>query len=310
MLVFLIHGVNTTKSSYAQALIKNIEKELSKNQYETKANFYSSFWGNLFNNKKQQTVSYIEEDFKLACTKHQEYEWLHDDIYRYRKRRSQFINNFLGDFLIYQNPERGKAIRKTILEQFNLFIKDHYDHKQIHFIAHSLGSLILWDILFSDTLSEDDPAFSFREQLKQLDIASITTLGSPLLFLKQMWDIDFSSINLLLNEVNTKNKFRWINVIHSSDLIAYPLKAAIKDEIGSKIFFCDQYVWQDANGTEKALNTVGKSDLAMVVGAEDAHSSYFYDNLDGAIAARLITYNLMGKTDKLSDRCVTPRLIN
>ncbi|MEA5571051.1 hypothetical protein [Calothrix sp. UHCC 0171] len=308
MLVFFIHGVNTTNSNYANVLTQKIKQELHNNDYVNSANFYSSFWGNLFNNKKEQTVSYIEEDFKLACTKHQEYEWLHDDIYRYRERRSQFINNFLGDFLIYQNPERGKEIRRSILEDFNRFKKDHSTETEIHFIAHSLGSIILWDILFANTFSKDDPAFLFREQLKHLDLASITTLGSPLLFLKQMWDIDFSLINLLLNEVNRKNILRWINVIHSSDLAAYPLNAAIKDEIGSKIFFCDQYVWQDANGTEKALNTIGKSDLAMVVGAEDAHSSYFYDNLDGAITSRLIAYNLLGKTENLKKRCITPRL--
>jgi hypothetical protein len=213
----------------------------------------------------------------------------------------------LGDFLVYQNPERGKAIRRVIYEQLNQFLKDHANQRKIHFIAHSLGSFILWDLLFSDTLPEDDPAFLFRDSLKQVELISITTLGSPLLFLKQMLDIDFSSIKLLLREVSEENKLRWINVIHSSDLIAYPLKAAIEDEIGSEVLFCDQYVWQDANEKERTLRTVGQSDLAMVIAAEDAHSSYFYDNLDGAITGRLIAYNILGETKKLLDRCVSPR---
>ncbi len=41
--------------------------------------------------------------------------------------------------------------------------------------------------------------------------------------------------------------------------------------------------------------------------AEDAHSSYFYDNLDGTITARIISYNLLGETNKLLERCVTPK---
>jgi hypothetical protein len=47
--------------------------------------------------------------------------------------------------------------------------------------------------------------------------------------------------------------------------------------------------------------------MAMVVGAEDAHSSYFYDNLDGDITSNIIAYNLLGKTQKLLERCVHPR---
>jgi hypothetical protein len=307
MLVFFVHGVNTNTSSYADALIKNIKKELFQNNFRNQVDFYSSFWGNLFNNKKHQIIGCIEKDFSRACAKHEEYKKYHSDIYRYKRRRNQLISNFLGDFLVYQNPERGKAIRRVIYEQLNQFLKDHANQRKIHFIAHSLGSFILWDLLFSDTLPEDDPAFLFRDSLKQVELISITTLGSPLLFLKQMLDIDFSSIKLLLREVSEENKLRWINVIHSSDLIAYPLKAAIEDEIGSEVLFCDQYVWQDANEKERTLRTVGQSDLAMVIAAEDAHSSYFYDNLDGAITGRLIAYNILRETKKLLDRCVSPR---
>jgi hypothetical protein len=45
----------------------------------------------------------------------------------------------------------------------------------------------------------------------------------------------------------------------------------------------------------------------MVVAAEDAHSSYFYDNLDGSITGRIIGYNLLGETKTLTERCISPR---
>lgn len=78
MLVFFIHGVSTKDSSYADALIKNIKKELVKGQSKNnKIDFYSSFWGNLFNNKKHQIIACIEEDLSQICDKHQEYKQYH-----------------------------------------------------------------------------------------------------------------------------------------------------------------------------------------------------------------------------------------
>ena len=159
MLVFFIHGVNTQNYKYADVLIENIKKNIT-----TPANFYSSFWGNLFNDKKHQVIGYMEKDFSRACEKHQEYEKDHSDIYRYKNRRNELITNFLGDFLIYQNPERGRKIREIICEQLTQFLENHSNQNQIHFVAHSLGSIILWDLLFSETLPSI--AIPFRLQYK------------------------------------------------------------------------------------------------------------------------------------------------
>jgi hypothetical protein len=312
MLVFFIHGVGTKNANYADHLIGNTKDELSRQCTDHRANFYSSFWGNLFNNKKHQIIGYLDQDVSKFCAKHPEYKDYYSRVYRYKQRREKLINNFLGDFLIYQNPKRGKIIRSAILEQFNQFLKDHPESQEIHFVAHSLGSFILWDLLFSNELDEDDPAYSLRERLDQIELSSITTLGSPLLFLKQMFDLDFSAISNYLATPskltsNNSHNLRWINIIHSSDVVAYPLHAAIEEEIGSNLFFCDQYVWEYANPTEKMFLYLDQTDVAMVVAAEDAHSAYFYDNRDGAITAKILTQNLLGKTKELSERCIHPR---
>lgn len=307
MLIFFIHGVNTSSSRYADVLIKNVRRNI-----KTPINFYSSFWGNLFNDKKHQIIGYIEKDYFRACEVHQEYQNYHDDIYRYKKQRNELINNFLGDFLIYQNPQRGQIIRQTICEQLNQFLSNHPNDNRIHFVAHSLGSFILWDLLFSNSLLDPDPAFAFRKILNNTNIESISTMGSPLLFLKQMLDLDFSIIHQTFekrHQDNTtiSNHLRWVNIIHSSDLIAYPLNAAIEAEISPQLQFFDQYVWQCANQSEQTLINLGQSDLAMVAAAKDAHSSYFYDNLDGAITAKIIANNLLGNIGKLKERCVHPK---
>ncbi len=307
MLVFFIHGVNTKSSRYADALIKNIRRNI-----KTEINFYSSFWGNLFNDKKHQIIGYIEKDHSQACKLHQEYQKYHDDIYRYKNQRNELINNFLGDFLIYQNPKRGKIIRQTICEQLDQFLKNHPSDTKIHFVAHSLGSFILWDLLFSNYFLDHDPAFAFREILNSSNIESVTTMGSPLLFLKQMLDLDFSIIDQILEDrmqQNSKisNHLRWVNIIHSSDMMAYPLNAAIENEISDKLEFFDQYVWQCANRSEQTLINLGEFDLAMIAATQDAHSSYFYDNVDGAITAKIITDNLLGNMKNLKRRCVHPK---
>jgi len=308
MIVFFIHGVNTQQASYANHLIKNMRGELKNPKNDPI--FYASFWGNQFNNLKHQMVSNIETDFRKACSMHPEHKILHKDMYRYRDQRSQFINSFLGDFLVYQNKDRGQQIRRILLEQLNQCLKDHPNETELHFVAHSLGSLILWDLLFVEDLERDDPAFTFREIVGSMTVKSISPLGSPLLFFKQMLNLDFSDLHLssFLKENKSPYKLQWVNIIHSSDLVAYPLMAAIKSEISPDIFFSDQYVWQDANSTEATLHLMsGQSDAAMAVAAEDAHSSYFKNNKDGRITARLISYNLTGNLDVLKQKCVTPR---
>lgn len=200
MLIFFIHGVSTKNSNYANALIKNIKNISYETNTKTAQHFCSSYWGDLFNHKKNKLIDYIDKDYFKASQQHPEHKsnFNYNDFYRYRLRRKELISNFLGDFLIYQNPKRGEAIRKRILEQFYQFLQDNPKETQIHFIAHSLGSLILWDILFSDVTSNNDSVSIFRNTLSQLNLVSITTLGSPLLFIKEMLDIDFSIINSVL----------------------------------------------------------------------------------------------------------------
>lgn len=309
MLIFLIHGVGTRNADYAKNLIANIKSAMTIQGIEL--DFYSAFWGDLFNNKKNQTQRFIESDAEKALASHENiFDFLKQDIYRYKDRRYEFINDFLGDFLIYHNSERGKKIRQAIIRQFFDFIKDHLKDQEVHFIAHSLGSLILWDLLFSKECSivDDHIIIDFRREVQKLSLFSITTLGSPLLVLKQFLDMDFSWVNefFSLNHKDVQDIYqpRWVNIIHSSDLIAYPLWSAIKDEINENIFFSDQYIWLDANAAESRWRRFGQRDLAMVIAAKDAHSSYLYDNLHGKITGQIIAYNLTGKIEILSQKCI------
>ena len=81
---------------------------------------------------------------------------------------------------------------------------------------------------------------------------------------------------------------RWVNVISLIGFDSHPMKSAIKDEVSDDCFFVDQFVWLNANAQEPLLRSIGKQDGAMVVAAIQAHSSYFADNLDGAITGELL----------------------
>lgn len=307
MLVFLIHGVGTRSANYATALVRNIKSHFRDSEQPL---FYMSFWGHAFNNKRTQIIDFIKSDVQEATSKHRIGHEMRKDVYRYKRRRFQFINDFLGDFLNYQNPERGQKIRETVIQQFFQFVKYHPQEEDIHFVAHSLGCLILWDILFSSTIEDEPDVLEFRDYVFNLKLKSITTLGSPLLFIQHFMDVDFSSLNEFLD--SEKNfifgedyTLRWVNIIHSSDLIAYPMKSAIKDKVSDRLFYVDQFVWLNANTTEVVLRKIGQHDEAMVVAAFEAHSSYFANNLDGSITGKIIAKNLQNKVSDLARKRIT-----
>ncbi len=112
-------------------------------------------------------------------------------------------------------------------------------------------------------------------------------MGSPILFFNLMLDVNLSQIKKLKDQ---ENPIRWINIIHSSDIIAYPLQASLDTKSLPNLFFRDKYIWADANGLERGARTMGQAQAAMAVGLTDGHAYYW--NSRGT--ARLISANLVG----------------
>jgi hypothetical protein len=189
-------------------------------------------------------------------------------------------------------------IRETIANQLQKFIAFHPEHDEIHLVTHSLGSVLIWDVLFSDRFSSDDPAFQIRTLLnlnensvdsKTKDLKSITTMGSPILFFDLMLNINPRQIKEFTEKFQ-ENSIRWINIIHSSDIIAYPLQASLDTKSMPNLFFRDKYIWADANGLERGARTMGQAHAAMAVGVADAHGYYW----GSSGTARLVSANLVG----------------
>jgi hypothetical protein len=264
--------------------------------------FYPSFWGDVLKDKNQ-IWNYIFEDLRIAKSRSPKAD--PNNIFRYQHFREGFLSDFVGDVMTYLNEERGHKIRQKLADQLCDLINKFPDEKNLHIVSHSLGTVILFDMLFSERFDTKDPAFRFRSLIKGLAhpssiepsrkvyLRSITTMGSPVLLFNAMLNVGVQTINNFFNRYQ-RNSLRWINLIHSSDLIAYPLGASFSIGLESKhVFFRDKYIWSDANPGETAARIMGQNDLAMAIAAKDAHSSYW----ENPISAKLITANLLGLSD-------------
>lgn len=188
MVVFFIHGVATHNVKYADKL-QNLIKENLIQREKSLPHFYSSFWGDVLRDVGK-IWNWIHQDLQEAQKEYKQADL--DNLFRYRKFREGFLSEFVGDFFSYFNPERGTSIRKLIAEQLHDFIKNNPEETELHIVTHSLGSVILWDVLFSERFNsqDKDPAiyirsmlngFSESGQLNKIKLKSITTMGHPLL---------------------------------------------------------------------------------------------------------------------------------
>lgn len=161
MLAFFIHGVATRDVKYADNLKELIRQEFIKRN-QPLPHFYSSFWGDVLSDVDKMW-NCIYQDVESA--RKNTHQITSEDLFRYQKFRKGFLSEFIGDVFTYFNLERGLAIRKKIAQQLHDFLKNHPDDEELHIIAHSLGSVILWDILFSDRFNAKDLAFYIRSMI-------------------------------------------------------------------------------------------------------------------------------------------------
>ncbi|MEW5860815.1 MAG: hypothetical protein AB1861_26160 [Cyanobacteriota bacterium] len=295
MLVFFIHGVATRNVQYADNLKLLLKNEFDK-RGELLPHLYSSFWGNILTdldkiwNVIHQDLQELKKEYSQTSI---------DDIFRYKELRQGFLSQFGGDFLTYFNPERGEAIRKLIAQQLYDFLKKNPEETELHIVAHSLGSVILWDVLFSERFSPQDPAayiramihgFSSSAKVKKVTLKSITTMGSPILFLNTMLQVSPEKVKKFADSYQ-EDPLRWINIIHSSDIIAYPLRSSLNINSGDHLFLRDEYISTDANPLEKAARSIGQFEAAMALGAADGHGWYWQCQR----TTNLIADNILGE---------------
>jgi hypothetical protein len=292
MLAFFIHGVATRDVKYSQSLIEGIRQEFAQNDQKLPY-FYTSFWGHVLSDFNK-IWNHIDED--LSSLKKQDPLSEASEAFRYRKFREGLVSEFAGDMFTYMNKQQGYEVRKLIADQILKFVQKHPEEKEICIIAHSLGTVILWDILFSENFDENDPAHSIRKLLSRtqeleaaptISLAGIVTMGSPILFFNAMLGIDADKIKVKINDYASR-QIQWTNIVHASDIIAYPLSSSLRLDTDSKLIFQDIFLCKDANLLEKAARKVGQQEVALVAGMVDAHTGYWSSEEVAQIVAGIL----------------------
>jgi hypothetical protein len=286
MLVWFMHGASVRHTTYADPLRSSLIEAFA-DQDLTTPEFYSCFWGDALG-ATDQLWDLVQQDLEAFRLEHPLVDL--DDIFHYRQRREQLISGFFNDIFSYLNTHQGREVRRIIALQFLNFLADAPFDEDLHIVAHSLGSVILWDMLFSDSFAANDPAFYVRNVIKGLATAgqgrkvklrSITTLGSPILFFNQVLNIDTGQLKRFASRY-TANPLRWVNIIHASDIFAYPIRASLNLE-DDLLYMRDKYLGE-RNFLKKSIG-----DVTMALGLVADHSRYWQSQR----VSRLVAANLL-----------------
>jgi hypothetical protein len=294
MLVFFIHGVTIRTNKYANELMDKITEDLSKRGQQVPI-FYSSRWGGVLKNTPQlwnwvqQDLNDFQKNSKIDI----------GDVFQYSKYREFFVSDFFNDLFTYLNLDYGWEIRKVIALQLLELLEKHPNENELHIVAHSLGGVILWDILFSEKFKSDDPAFYIRSVIKGLaeskkkksnhvSLESITTMGTPILLFNLMLGINPENLKLFARTY--EKPLRWVNIIRSSDPLAYPIRASFNIDLPSKLYLRDKYIGSRNLWKKSAPHLGGLGGLAIAHGLKSSHTSYWRKSR----VSRLIAANLIG----------------
>lgn len=307
MLILFIHGVAEYKTKFAEPLKTLIQTEFSQRGQKL-PHFHSGFYADILTNKGK-IWNFIHQD--LAKFKQENPYVDSQDILRGKDLREGFISDFVGDAFTYLNYQRGKKIRQSIAEHLEDFITNHSQEKELHIIAHSMGTVILWDMLFSENFENNDPSVKFRELINnQVQLKSITTMGSPVILFNMLLDIPAEQVNFKCQSF--KYPLRWLNIIHSSDMIAYPISSSLEIKEDSNISVTDKFITDNANNLESSVRQIANfpgiktvSDItsinkvldlgAVAAGVADAHIGYW----NCPQTAKMITDHILGNEEKI-----------
>ncbi len=137
--VLFIHGVNTrsqrTQPDYADNLIKLIDPQA------TLIRPLIVYWGDLNNTEEDK----LREGYQASSI------W---DKLWFKDIRLQRLVRFAGDAALYLSRYIGAKVADKVAEQVAK-LKDSPAEDRLHIVAHSLGAIILFDILFSSRWDQE-----------------------------------------------------------------------------------------------------------------------------------------------------------
>jgi hypothetical protein len=292
--LIFIHGVNTREErdhpDYARQLIESIE---SLRPGDVTIKFNPLYWGDLNITAEKELLKDLKESSIWNQIGLQEF-------------RTHQLIQFIGDGALYISRAGGQLIVEHLKQQAMDGLRGFNpatDH--MHIISHSMGTIILFDILFSSRWdAENAGGYRGVEDLRDMifrggtPVRSIHTMGSPIaLFTLTMFrdsavpnthDVT-ARLGQYLQELSRKIKyFPWRNYVHPMDIIASPIEGLVpkmfnvvdsclnvKDILteAPDLLNTVSDIVVDAIGTRRSRLEVDVLRLALLGGR--AHSSYW-----------------------------------
>lgn len=300
--VLFVHGVRHRNREefiqLGQKLLTSINRSINDDSRVIKPIFL--FWGDLNEAPQRQLRTGLE------ASPHWRKMWLRDF-------RTEEVLEFVGDAALYLSRHVGAQVVRRFKEMALAPIAQADADDRLHLVTHSMGTVVLFDILFAgrwedERLDEDSSTQDIRQIVlelrnalfgvgsnpeKGLAISSIHTLGSPLALFSLLkvtgestHDLT-SNLQTLLRSLYLRRGGRalpWCNLMHPGDPIAYPLQGVMPQLLDSAQLYVRT---QDIlTHTGKPFLNVGL--LPLLKGGE-AHTSYWENRVVAETIAREIT---------------------
>jgi hypothetical protein len=295
--LLFIHGVNTRKEglqpNYADGLFDLIQYYSNHAPAQTLKKI-ALYWGDVGKDKEQALLNAYQNSS------------IWDELW-FKQFRENQIMRFVGDGALYISRCCGSKVANA-LEQQILAGLDGFDPEtdRLHIVTHSMGTVILFDILFSARWDSNDAQghgsvatirnvfFGLSPNPTQgLRLGSISTMGSPIGFFSLI-DIDKPTYDSHGNTTCTHDitphlekfldslqrelgkKLPWYNFVHPGDPIAYPLEKLLPQLVDATSQFIDlQDILTHATSLiDLLIDPWSQTTFALLHGGE-AHGSYW-----------------------------------
>jgi hypothetical protein len=289
--VLFVHGVNVDDNeehTYANDLITLINDHKLNT---TKMNPTLLWWNGVTTNAEGVLLKQFQAS-KPA--------W--DEMY-FKKLRETDLLQFVGDAALYISQHISAEAINHLYAQITKAL-ENYDKENdaLHIVAHSWGTVVLFDVLFAarwnkgDRRNKDIEIVNAINQVEEIrnkflglgedkkigiKIGSINTMGSPIAFYSLLLSNGNSSHDISTNlQSIIGNGLIWQNFINRGDLIAYPLEQVLPAVLGANPnIFIKDFLIPDSIG-KSAVNFINKNIKAIPIEAFpfvslNAHSSYW-----------------------------------
>ncbi len=308
--IVFIHGVNTREKveppTYADALFALIQQSIAhKSHNETEHHLVKVplYWGN---------VGIPDEEELLKEYEHSPEKW---KKFWFKQMRSSVLLEFSGDVALYMSRYDGARVadklKSDVFTQMAPALRTPNAEDRLHLVAHSLGTVILFDMLFSARWDQEGtPGYESVKAIREgiygvepnwtqgIRLASISTMGSPL-GLFSLMDLDKGGaapkngtdatvnthditprLQQFLERIPTRlgnenKRLPWLNFAHPGDPLASPLDPLLPDMVDKdeKYVKVEDVILENVTLADHIGQLFNNSPLTLLY-AGDAHMSY------------------------------------